>query len=645
MLSIPIVNTMSTRETRREYLEELKKAGAERVFLYVGREYVKEERCFRADMNLLAENICYYTDNGLQTGVWIDGFGHGGTLVHDVSSGKVATFGKICDLMTGGESEDSFCPLDDDFVMAYHDFVGQIIKAGAKMIMIDDDLRLSGRGAALIGCACEKHMLRFREMAQTEGCRRWDYTREELADIVFIGKENRERKIWMRLMGDTLREFASCLREAVDRIDDSVRLGHCSCLSTWDLDGVDSVELAKILAGKTRPFLRLIGAPYWNMAHAFRTSSLGTIIDLERMQFAWSEKELCDIEVFAEGDVYPRPRYQVPAAYLECLQQVLCAEGHGDDIMKYMLDYVQSPSYECGYVKRHLYYAPLRNAITDAFSGKKTAGVYVHEVMHTLEQADCRGKTAAELFAGFVPMSLNFTEACSLPISFVCNEYTKVVLVFGENARFLDDKLLRMPMILDAKAAEILQECGVDVGLKKSESVNTPQKEYYSDAKEWLPVETEGAFRRFQTDDAAKIHSVFDNGMTAAYTYENADGGRYLVYAFEADTIQQVSALWKSYLRQEQLFQATEWLAAGSVPLAIRKEPGLYVLCRKSVDKMAVGIWNFGQDIGMPDEMICDEEYDAVEGIDNTKVVLKGKKVQLQSVIAPGTFAGFVMIK
>ena len=34
-------------------------------------------------------------------------------------------------------------------------------------------------------------------------------------------------------------------------------------MSSWDIDGTNAYELAKILAGNTKPLVRLIGAPYW----------------------------------------------------------------------------------------------------------------------------------------------------------------------------------------------------------------------------------------------------------------------------------------------------------------------------------------------------------------------------------------------
>ena len=69
-------------------------------------------------------------------------------------------------------------------------------------------------------------------------------------------------------------------------------------MSVWDMDGVDSFTLAKLLAGNTKPLVRLIGAPYW-AENRFLGNRLEDVIELERMERSWHEGD--DIEVFSEG--------------------------------------------------------------------------------------------------------------------------------------------------------------------------------------------------------------------------------------------------------------------------------------------------------------------------------------------------------
>ena len=56
-------------------------------------------------------------------------------------------------------------------------------------------------------------------------------------------------------------------------------------------------------------------------------------------------------------------------------------------------------------------------------------------------------------------------------------------------------------------------------------------------------------------------------------------------------------------------------------------------------------IWNFGQDLGMPGRIICDEVYQSIECINDVKVVLDGNELRMDSAIPPFGFAGFVLKK
>ncbi len=633
MISIPFFSEKSTAETRPKYLALLREAGADRVFLCLGNPYGDAKK-LEAIGRHLAQNIAYYTENGYEVGVWIGGFGHGGTLAHEVPI-HVDGYTRIRGLGNGGESDDSFCPMDPNYLAMYREYIRMIAEAGARMIMIDDDLRLVMHGPVELGCACPLHMEEFNRRAAEAGIDHI-YTREELADELFTGSPTSLRKLWLDLMGDTMKKFAASLRAELDTIDPTVRLGHCACLSTWDTDGVDSITLSRIFAGSTRPFLRLIGAPYWNKSLAFNTTGLGSVIDLERMQFAWCQQYAPEIELMSEGDVYPRPRYKIPSSYLECFHQVLTADQR-PDILKYMLDYTYDPDYETGYIRRHVHTGLLREQLCEAFKDTEPAGIYVFEEMHKLADMDCRGFSEKKLSFRLVSAAANFAGAMSIPISFNRSVYTKAAMISGENAKYAPSDLIEMPLILDCQAARILTERGYDVGLRAWEPMAKPSTECYSDGRT-MPVDAMGGYYRLTPAENSEIDSCYPEGMPAMYRYIRPSGAAVLVYAFDMEGIDMTSAMIRNYCRQEQLFRMLP-----VSPVQIRKEPGAYVLCRKAEDRLAVGIWNFGDDILLPDRITLDRPYHELLPIGGTSAVLSGNTVTLQGEIPPYGFCGFVV--
>lgn len=105
-------------------------------------------------------------------------------------------------------------------------------------------------------CLCDRHIA---EIFRLTGD---NVTRGEIRGHILKGGKNKYRDAYLKNNGDAFRAFAAEMRKAVDSINPEIRLGACACLTSWDIDGTDAAELAGILAGKTRPFARLIGAPY-----------------------------------------------------------------------------------------------------------------------------------------------------------------------------------------------------------------------------------------------------------------------------------------------------------------------------------------------------------------------------------------------
>ncbi len=603
-----------------------------------------------ASLNRFRENIEFYHHAPLGTGgskrydvgIWLCGLGHGGALP-DLIAEATDRFMRICDLETGVEAGDSFCPLDPEFRSIYTENLVKLAKTHPDLIMIDDDLRMAAHGPVAIGCACPRHMALFNKRARDAGHIRQDMSREELASVLFKGRPTPLRRVWLELQGDTLRDFARELRAAVDTVDPSIRLGHCACLSTWDLDGVDSIELARIFAGQNKPFLRLIGAPYWNAIKAFRVTGLGTVTDVLRMEKAWCDQLAPDIELMSEGDTFPRPRYQTPASYLECYHQVLTADGFGD-ILKYMFDAGHEPDYETGYLRLHERKSELREAMGRAFADTEPAGIYVYEPMKKVAESDLIGLTGYGYFERFVPAAANFGSRLGLPVSFRKTPYTPVTLVFGESARSIAKADLCGHLILDAVAAHILCERGMNVGIAAVEPMEHPRTEtIYAGADgigRCFPVDTSGRFFRLTPSGHARVLGSYDTGAPAVLACDNGTTTT-VVYAFDMESVSFDSVYLKNDCRRMQLLQVTEL----EIPV-LMPEPRLYVLCRRNKHKTVVGIWNFSRDIGLPQDIhvaMPENSRGIVTPIGTGRVHRLGDAIAFEDELPPFCFGGFTV--
>ena len=296
-LYVPI--TMDNEHSTELYNEDFKKLGVDHLFLAECSRLVHmdDERYAKAIENI-RKHIEIYEGLGYECGVWISTIGYGAPLFSTAEGRKSYTSIRS---IVGRDGGDAICPTDKTFVEKVCKNVTDLARAGAKMIMLDDELCLSVRPG--LGCACDNHLAEFSRRIGRK------VTLEELPKLLFTGEANEERKVWLEMQGDTLRSFCRTLREALDKVDPTVRMGYCAGYTSWDVEGVDAIELTHILAGNTRPFLRFTSAPYWFQAQRFGQTPMATFIEFARMQAAWVKDE--DIDVFTECDTYP------PVAQLE----------------------------------------------------------------------------------------------------------------------------------------------------------------------------------------------------------------------------------------------------------------------------------------------------------------------------------------
>lgn len=625
-ISVPVICTAIERQGREKIVKKLKELDAERVALSIG-AYEPDPEKRKALMECLKKETEYFHSLGYEVASWcwtfMLNFEHPYTKMYSVTEQE-------------NPLPNTACPLDDGFRAYAGEYISDIAKCGVDLIQFDDDFRYSSLHGGAVACLCPNHRRRICELVGE------DLDHATLARRILTGGKNKYRDAWIAVNGESFRTFARDMRRAVDAVNPKIRMGACACLSSWDLDGISADELALELAGDTKPFVRLIGASYWAARGAW-AHRMGDVIEQERMERVWTRK--CDIEIFAEGDSYPRPRIICPAAYVEGLDTAMRADGGLDGMLKYAIDYTSSGDYENGYVKFHLRNKPTYEGIDRLFSNKTAVGVRVYEYPQKVANMDL-GDTPAEnreLYYSFFSGAARAFAQTSIPTTY---EGEGVVgACFGDSAWSLTTEDCKRGMILDGSAAKILHSRGFDVGIRTS-------------AKETQA----GVGERFLVDDEQVNPQnilVYDNAFSkeirvlsytklkerevpASYLYENADGLRFLVLNFDGRVISngRSSMVLRHYARARQYRDNVEWLSRGGMlPAYTYGNPDLYMMTKKDAEgNMAVGLWNFCEDIAMDPVIELDGVYSSVTAL-NCTATLRDGRVELSDIPAFGFVA------
>ena len=627
------MNSTVTEKNRGEYLEMLKAGEITRIFLVPSRDRYQGKIL---NFESLCDNIEFFESNGIEVALWIgETIGHGG-LSHEASrKGNKKSFVEMVN--TDGETRANiYCPLDKGFQKILENLFKEAASTGVKLILIDDDFRLSQHGDKLC-CLCELHMEKIRTILGE------NISREELVEKAFSGKANKYRDAFLKANGDSLRDLARAIRTAVDEVDKSVNLALCSCHCIWDADGTDPLELTEIFRGENKGVLRLHGAPYWAPHNNYK---LPVVMEIARMFASFCKDS--GYELMCEGDAYPRPRYNIPAAYVELHDAIMRADASSSGNLKYMFDYVSSPSYEKGYIGRHIRKLPLMKATEVAFAEGKQDGVRIVIEPHLLRDSDL-DVTEPNIHSPF-PTAAIMLGFCGIPTTFTDKGICRAV--FGESIKSVSNDELSGGIFLDAISAYVLTERGVDVGL--ADGLETMKKSF---AKTQIArISTTDSSERATTINStcamlfANIKSTAEPLLYAEingekkiylYRYENAKGERFLVSMLDGTFLPKNSGLFYSYLLQSALSDGIEWIAGKKLPVSCKGHPALYIMCKRDGKKLTVGLFNcFEDEIFAPDVKL-DKTYSSVEFI-NSSGTLMGDTVTLDD-IPPFSFTVFTV--
>lgn len=201
--------------------------------------------------------------------------------------------------MSNGASYDTVCPYDKGFLDYIYDALRQIAMCSPAHIMIDDDLRLIGRGTC--GCGCELHVKRFNDLAKT------DLSRQEIYDILISGKNPEYEKIYIETQKEAVLAAAKAMRRAIDDVDPSIGGSFCCVGNNAEF----GAEISQILSGKGNPVtIRINNANYTaegprNLIRSFHKAA-SQVAKL---------RDTADI-ILAETDTCPQNRYSTGAMQL-----------------------------------------------------------------------------------------------------------------------------------------------------------------------------------------------------------------------------------------------------------------------------------------------------------------------------------------
>ncbi len=617
-ITVPLVVSTLCRSDLDQVVKELHRLDAERVLLSI--EPIENAPKRMERYAELKKYCAYFKERGFEVGAWLWTFWYEGAQ-------KVTYMRSV----SGKEARPFVCPSDADYRRIVADDLIHIAQCGVDLILFDDDFRFTYLSEGIC-CACDNHL---KEISRRVG---EEVSQELLEQKLLYGGANPYRSAWLKTNESLMIQFAAEMRAAIDSVRPEVRLGYCCCIQAWDMDGADPIQIGKILAGKTKPLIRLIGAPYWAV-HQNWGNRLQDVIELERLNKSLTVDD--DFEILSEGDAFPRPRFTCPASYLEGFDTALRADGRFNGIMKYGIDYCSSVRYEKGYADRHVKNKHTYDQIEAYFTGMPV-GVRVYESAQKYADAEIpksiEGTHKIEEIV--FPMAARMLAANAIPTVYegdgICG------IAFSENARHLPQSAFKNGLILDLSAAKILTANGIDVGLLEVDEEIHADTEYFIQQDEYANV-VDACGCCAKLSENATIDSEFivkRKRYPSSYFYENANGQKFFVFLFE--TYFADDHVWRSYARGIQLADAVFRLSGKRLPAVCHHHPDLYMLCKEDNGQLAVGLWNFHADEIETPKIQLAKEYGNIAFI-NCCGQLDKDTVTLSN-IPPFAFAGIVLV-
>ena len=642
-LSVPVMSFVnSTPEQQNKTLFELERCKADRVFLSFPSLYADFDLA-KYYLDVTEKNVKFFKEHGLEVGVWINS-----AIIKDENTVAV----QVGD--SGRERSSWLCQADEELLAIQEEYARRFAEMGIDLLMYDDDFHF-GYGAvdSVPGCFCRNHRKLFEE--QYGDTLDFDRIKEEF----WKEPKNEYRDAWLRFTGSTLENFAKRIRAAINKVNPDIRIGFCVNGSDYWSNGTSVQALCKAFAGNTKPFVRLIGAPYHDLFMDY-PSRLSSAIELERFQAEILKDS--GIEVMTEGDTFPRPRTATPAAHLECFDMIMRANGNSSGILKYMLDYHSPADYETGYVDHHIENSEAYRFIEDNFAKKTAKGVRCYQFPDKFSETEWDKYSKRGSTLNIMPFMSCMLAQLSIPTTYEGMGIAGVV--FGENAKFLDEKALSGGIVTDIPGAQVLSDMGIDVGLKSVDGDLRVVAEDFGEGIIHRILGGNDGYYSISIDEKAKVLShYFEAGKfgydynmrkelknvnvhPAAYLYENANKQRFCVLAFDVracvNAVKMLKESFRSYAKAIQLSRAFEWVGGQSLPVKSEYHPDLYLMCKEDASGTAIGVWNLSKDKIQNLKLSLDKRFDNAEFY-GAVGVLSDKEIRLNTTLYPYEFCGILL--
>ena len=626
-VSIPINCDKFYRTKEKQLiLDELNAFDADRVMLNFetaldGHVLLYSEKDYQRQIDRMREACAFFKQHGYEVGAWFWGL----QFDEQFSFTTIKT-------LNGNNVKRFACPTDTEFLEKFRECLTDITKTGVDIILLNDDLRFGAWGG--LGCLCKNHVQMICDELGEE------LSEKRLAELILGGGKNKYRDAFLKANRLAFENYAIQIREAVDAVNPNIRLGFCACMTSWDIDG-DAFRLAKLFAGKTKPILRLIGAPYWAVNKSWG-NALQDVVELERMEASWNPYS--EIELIAEGDVYPRPRLNCAANYLEGFDTALRASGALDGILRICVDYVSNVGYENGYLKKYLKNKQLYRDIEKYFGSKKHTGIRIYESKNkvsVMQNPNQLGEKS-DMEEVFYPAAARILAANAIPT--VYDGLGVTGIAFGENAYDLSEDCFENGLIIDLLAAKILTDRGIDVGINALGEAISLKFQYFPDHDNYIIAQGCSAFG-IQINPVAEILSYaskdFENpNVPFCYRYQNNKGQKFLVFNCDGKKSEN---LLKHDANAKLIADNTEWLSGNKLPASCIGNPNLYMQCKEDEKCMIIGLWNFFDDEALEPVIHLDRKYESVEFLRGSGSL--GENTVKLSDIPPFDFCGIVLKK